>query len=314
MLPTGGTTRVLPPGVATPLGLAMPILVASLFLGWQGQWLCAVALIVVLGVPHGALDVEIGRNLLRHQFGQAWFPLFALPYLTLVVLVLVAWRLAPEASLAGFLALSVWHFGSEETGEGGLPAIARGGLPIALPVLCQPAATAGVLSAIAGVPLATVPAWLLGASLAWLPLAAVWSVQTLRADRPRLLVLPLVLGAGFVALPPFTAFTLYFVAVHAPLHTSALIDHPTRAPRVRDARSAWWLAMPTTVLTVVIGATLWPFTAGEPAVRLVGVALQLLAALTLPHMLLDAWLTRREQAQATGRRWSSPTVSIPSAS
>ena len=290
----GGRAGVLPPGAAIPLALALPLLGASLLLPWQGQWVCAVALIVALGVPHGALDVEIGRTVLRPRVGRAWFPAFAAPYLALVAGVLVAWRLAPEATLAGFLILSVWHFGTEETGGFGLPALVLGGLPIALPVLLHPGATAQVLSAISDLPLAVPPSWLRAGCLLWIPLAALWTVTALVAGQRRSLLLPLVLCLGFAALPPLTAFTLYFVAVHAPAHTVALIRHPTRAPRVRDARTAWQRAMPITVLTVLIGAALWPLTPGASATRLVCVTLQLLAALTLPHMLFDAWLEHQD--------------------
>ena len=52
----------------------------------------------------------------------------------------------------------------------------------------------------------------------------------------------------------------------------------------------------------MMGAALWSLTSGEPAVRLVRATFQLLAALTLPHMLLDAWLDRgdAECAEASG--------------
>lgn len=290
-----GRDRLLPPGAGASLGLALPVLGASLFLPWSGQWVCAVVVIVALGVPHGALDVEIGRTLLRHRVGWAWFPTFAAPYLALVAVVLLAWRLAPEATLAAFLAVSVWHFGTEETGGGGLATLAHGGIPVAVPVLVQPAETAHVLTAISALGLTAPPGWLVGASLSWVLLATLWTARTLRSGRARGLLLPFAACIAFAVLPPLTAFTLYFVAVHAPAHTAALIRHPTRAPRVRNAAAAWRRALPTTVLTVLIGAALWPLGTGEPAVRLVGVTLRLLAALTLPHMLLDAWLDRVEQ-------------------
>lgn len=297
MSPTGGQDRILPPGAVPPLGLALPVLSVSLLLAWQGQWVCAVAVIVVLGVPHGALDVEMGRTLLRHRFGGAWFPLFAAPYLALVAVVLLAWRLTPEATLAAFLALSVWHFGTEETGDGGLSALAHGGLPIALPVLLHPAATGQVLGAISGSGLtyAVPPAWLTGASGLWVPLTGLWVARTVASGQLRTLILPSMVCVAFAVLPPLTAFALYFVVVHAPTHTAALIRHPTRAPRVRSPGAAWWRALPTTLLTVLIGVALWPLSAGEPAARLVGVTLQLLAALTLPHMLLETWLKQREK-------------------
>lgn len=296
MLPMGRTMRLRPPVGTVPLLLALPVLGASLLLPWKAGWVCAVSTIVVLGVPHGALDVEIGRTLFRPRLGWAWFPVFALPYLALVAVVLIAWRMAPEPTLAAFLLASVWHFGTEDTGGGGLPAVACGGIPVAVPVLLHSEATAQVLSTASGLVLEAPPPWLVVGSLLWLLPALLWSVRAIAGGQGRSLILPALLCAGFAVLPPLTAFTLYFVAVHAPAHTAALIANPTRAPRVRSDTTAWQLAGPTTALTVLIGVGLWTSCPGEPSVRLVCVTLQLLAALTLPHMLLDAWLTRREVA------------------
>lgn len=285
---------VIPGGRTAPLLLALPVLTASAVLPWQAGWVCAVLTIVVLGVPHGALDVEIGRNLLRGQVGGWWFPVFAGPYLFLVGAVLLAWRWAPEVTLAAFLAASVWHFGTEDTGGSGWPALFRGGLPVAVPALLHPEATASVFSAASGLVLEQPPAWLAATSILWLIPASL----TVLRSHPRELLLPGALCTAFAVLPPLTAFALYFVTVHAPAHTAALIRHPNRAPRVQDEASAWRLAAPTTVLTVAIGVVLWPTYTGEVPVRLLCLTLQLLAALTLPHMILDAWLERRDQAHS----------------
>lgn len=260
--------------------------------------MCAVIVIIVLGVPHGALDVEIGRSLLRGRVGGWWFPVFASLYLLLVGAVLLAWRWAPEVTLATFLAASVCHFGTEDTGGIGWPALFRGELPVAVPVLLHPETTASVFAAASGLTFEQPPAWLTSASILWLIPASL----TVLRSRPRDLLLPGALCAAFAVLPPLTAFTLYFVAVHAPAHTIALIRHPGRAPRVRDEASAWRLAAPTTVLTVAIGGALWPTYTGEAPVRLLCLTLQLFAAFTLPHMILDAWLERREQLAREDRR------------
>ena len=275
-----------------PMPLAAPVLLASALLPWQAGWVCALGAVVVLGVPHGALDVEIGRTLLRPSFPRWWFPLFALPYLLLVGLVLLAWRVVPEATLATFLLASAWHFGTEDTGGSGLPALAWGGLPVAVPVLLQPDATARILSVASGAPFEAVPFWLLTCSLAWLILL-VLAVSRMPA---RAVARFAALFLAFAALPPLSAFALYFVGVHAPAHVAALVRHPSRAPRVRNAAAAWRLAAPTTLLTIAIGAATWPVHSGSIAERLLAVTLQLLAALTLPHMVLNAWLDRRDAA------------------
>ena len=256
-------------------------------------WPALVAIVVLLGVPHGALDGEICRTLLRPRFGRAWFPLFAVPYLILFAVVLLCWRLAPHATLLAFLLASIWHFGSEDAAPsgGGLEILVRGGLPIVLPLLVHPTATLTLLSAMARTPLA--PAgWERAVGQGWLVLAALWVVSVLAIRQPRRLREPLLLAVPFVALPPLPAFAIYFVCVHAPAHTGQLIEDPVRAPRVRDNRSAIILALPVTTLTLLIGAALWPLFPGSLAPRLVALTFQILAALTLPHMLLN----RRDRA------------------
>jgi len=107
--------------------------------------------------------------------------------------------------------------------------------------------------------------------------------------------------AGMLAvLPPLVAFAIYFVCVHAPEHTTALIRDPSRAPRVRAGRSAIVLALPITTLMLLIGAGLWPFYAGILPDRLLSLTLQVLAALTLPHMLLDALTAARPAPNRLG--------------
>jgi len=286
----------LPHVPAWPVLLAGSALALSTVLPPSTQYVCALLAILALGVPHGALDGEVARAVLRPRFGWSWFLVFALPYLGLSALVLLAWHLAPVPTLMAFLAVSVWHFGTEDAEPGNhLEAVVRGGLPIAVPMLIHPAATTAVFATAAGAHLPQPPEWLWAASLAWLALAIVWGSHAALYRRMRALAVPGLLVGMFAALPPLTAFAIYFVAVHAPAHTEALIRNPARAPRVRDGRSAILLALPITALTLLIGVALWPFYGGTVPDRLLALTLQGLAALTLPHMLLDAWLTRRER-------------------
>ena len=294
-----------------PLLLAGSVLVLTAFLPWQEGVTAALAMIILLGVPHGALDSEIARAVLRPRFGLAWFAVFSLPYLCLFACVLVAWQLVPLWTLAAFLAASVWHFGAGDARPGEpVQALVLGGLPIALPLLLHPAATWFLFASIAGASIHSLPEWLHVTSLCWLALALPWAAWMILRGAWHRLATPAMLGCLFLALPPLTAFAIYFVCVHAPAHTRALIGNPHRAPRVRDNRSMILHALPVTGLTLLIGAGLWPLYHGEPAIRLLSVTLQMLAALTLPHMLLDAWMTRRERSRrpcvGTEGRFSKP--------
>lgn len=285
----GGRRRIVVP----PVLLAAPLLAASGFLPGPSSTLVALAAIIVLGVPHGALDGEIARDVVRPRFGRLWFPVFAAPYLALSAMVLAAWHLFPLATLAGFLAASVWRFGAEDSGSGSrLEQLARG-LPIGLPALLQPAATARVFATVAGTALPALPPWLTAGALLWLALAVLWGLRLAVAGRWATLGGQALLGCGFALLPPLTAFALYFVCVHAPAHTRAVIADAGRAARVHDGWSAVLRALPLSVATVLIGAALWRFYAGTGPERLLALPLQGLAALTLPHLLLDAWTSRQ---------------------
>ncbi|SFL54573.1 Brp/Blh family beta-carotene 15,15'-dioxygenase [Methylobacterium pseudosasicola] len=273
-----------------PAGALVAVgLVASAFLPRETAWLVALTVVIVLGVPHGALDGAVAAPLLRPRYGRLWFAVFAVPYLGLSALVLLAWQVAPLATLAGFLALSVLHFGEEDAGPGRrVEALVRGGLPIALPALLRPDETAGLFAVVSRVPMPQLPVWWAAAAWVWLAVTAVWLLTGQR--RAGVLIEMALLALAFWILPPLTAFTLYFVGLHGPRHVRALIRDPSKAPGVDTLRRAVHAALPVFGLTLLLGAGLWPLYASggskAPAVLLT-LTLQMLSALTVPHILLD---------------------------
>lgn len=278
------------------LPAAAALLAATALLPREAGWAVVLALVIGLGVPHGALDGEVAKPVLSPRFGRAWFPVFAAPYLALTAAVLVAWRVAPEATLAGFLGLSVLHFGHEDAGPGRpVEALARGGLPIALPALVQPDETARIFAVVSHTAMPVLPVWWTVFAWAWLGLAIVW----LCGRRPPvdLLAELAALSLAFLVLPPLSAFGLYFVCLHAPRHMRALAEDPGRAPSVDGMGRAVVMALPVFGLTLLIGLLLWPtYPQAGGVERLLALTLQLLAALTLPHLLLDRWVEGRVRA------------------
>lgn len=273
-----------------PILLVGPALVLTVLLPPVLQRIVALVAIILLGVPHGALDGEIARSLLRPRFKRSWFAVFSIPYLTLSALILLAWHLVPVLTLAAFLVASVWHFGSEETeSKDLLDIVAVGGMPIAVAVLAHPAATASIFATVSQTAMSKPPIWLWAGSMLWLLPAAIWTIHRLQAGQHRQLLPPVVLAPCFLLLPPLTAFTIYFVCVHAPAHTTFVIQDKVGAPRVQDGWSAIRLALPVTGLTLLLGAALWPLYPGMPDLRLLSLTIQGLAALTLPHMLFEYW-------------------------
>jgi len=264
--------------------LGVLLAVASLLPPALGQ-VTVLAIVIAFGVPHGALDGEIARPLLRPVLGFAWFGVFALPYLGLSAFVLLAWHWAPVITLAAFLGFSVLHFGIEDAGLDPLAIVVRGGLPIALPVLLHPAATAAVFGAVAGVPMPVPPLWLMLGAQSWAALVPFW-LWNQRGQRVVLAHVAL-LAAVFTVLPPLAAFAVYFVCFHAPAHMRGVVRNG-RAPRVRSMPAAARRSVPITFLTIAIGAALWPWVGtGQFDAHLLSLTIRCLAALTLPHMLLD---------------------------
>ena len=288
-IPLPGTRFVHRLGMLVVLGL-----VASAFLPRDASWTVALTAVIVLGVPHGALDGAVAEPLLRPRFGRAWFGVFAIPYLGLAASVLLAWQVMPLATLAAFLAMSVLHFGEEDAGPGRpLEAIVRGGLPIALPALLRPEETAGIFAVVARVSMPHLPVWWSAAAWLWLALAVAW----LPMRRPRFAVVAemIVLATAFLVLPPLTAFTLYFIVLHAPRHMLALVRDPTKAPGVDTMPRAVCASLPVFALTLLLGAGLWPLYApgaSDASANLLTLTLQMLSALTVPHLLLDRIATR----------------------
>lgn len=253
--------------------------------------------IVLVGFPHGAFDHLVARPLLRPHLGRRWWLPFGLGYLGLAGLVWLAWLAAPAPTLAGFLAASVLHFGLGDVEDGlaprrvptALSVLTYGALPILLPAALHPADAAPVLAALAGTPVAAMQDTL--AAAAWLlPVwCATFALVVLAAKHEgRGVMERLAMAAGFVLLPPLLAFGVYFGAGHAVRHVlrlGAWHGGPLRT-------SARWLASTMLPAAVVCAAGLGALAllGRDTASDVLAPMFRVIAALTLPHMVVTAWL------------------------
>ena len=73
--------------------------------------ICLLA-IAVFGVPHGAYDYEFIKTATKERGSN--FALMITAYLTLVILSLILWFLAPTFSILIFLLISTYHFGAAD--------------------------------------------------------------------------------------------------------------------------------------------------------------------------------------------------------
>jgi Brp/Blh family beta-carotene 15,15'-monooxygenase len=267
--------------------MAVPLSMATILLKQPNQRteLIALALLIVmLGVPHGALDLIFAKDLYRVQTLTSWLR-FGLAYLIPVVLVLSLWRAAPTLFLLGFLIISMVHFSGDPAA--GTPVWVRvfyGGIIIFLPAFRHSEEVRRLFSTLAGSGAAECLTPVLSA-LAW-----PWVIGSLMAavccckDSDWLTgmeILSLALAAALAA--PLVAFTVYFCGMHSARHVLRTIYY-SEGSSVRLILAAA-LAPMFVFLALFFGAFIWLREIPLEA-RLVQLIFVALAALTVPHMAL----------------------------
>ena len=247
------------------------------------------ALALVMGLPHGALDLWISRRAGLWYDTRSFVRFHAL-YLGVAALVVVAFLLAPAVSLALFLAMSVFHFSHDWEGAVSMPVrLLAAALIVIVPSLAHPQAVADIFAALtrtASPRLGELPFQVMLPTM-WLA-AGTCAAALFQSPRAGLEIA--LLCALAVALPPIAFFFAYFVLMHSPRH----MLHERGV--VQGRGEAWGVALYTGLaLALVFAATLavfgpsmsvrgWAAVGDEAAVlRAVFIGL---AALTLPHVLL----------------------------
>ena len=273
--------------------------------GWgDAAWVVLVAGLLV-GLPHGAVDHLLPATRLRWPLTRV--AVFAAGYAALAAVAWLAFRTWPGPALLVFVAVSAWHFGTGETRSPTSVPAARcdGGRPrrsswgpscCSCPLARGTAEIATVVAAVVPGSDGTLPAGVRTAVLALvLPAAALMAGELVRrrhlleaAELAGLVVLVLVV-------PPLAAFGVYFGCWHSVRHVARVVaDDPGSAGDLAAGRLGRPLrrfavraALPTAAVLVVL-SLLWSAAGGWRA--FVATDLPLLAALTLPHVLVVGWL------------------------
>lgn len=255
----------------------------------------------LIGVPHGVSDFVVAHRLWHRSWGRGWLPVFVLGYLSIVALVMVGWRVAPVATLAVFLGVSSLHFGAGE----GLSAArsrwtvgARAVTPILPIFMFHPDEVGQILAAMVGRTGTEVVGnlgWLKEVAFwPWLAVVAASAAVSLFGSRSedgeiRDAAEIVTLSVAAWLLPPFLTFALYFCLLHAVRHMLGIAStfHPDRPGRALAFAAR--IVLPCALPCVIALICLWDRAAGLTGSQaLITHGLQLLAALTLPHMALEA--------------------------
>jgi Brp/Blh family beta-carotene 15,15'-monooxygenase len=288
--------------------LALALVIATLLgprLEPRHELLAAAALVLLLGVPHGAFDVVLARRLFGVAEYKGW-ALFSLCYFGLSAAVVGLWMLTPTLFLCAFLALSALHFGGDPgRGTSRLSRVLYGGAVIVLPALWHGPELGRLLALVAGPKSAAfVTPVLSGLAAPWL--AVTLFASALRARRSPLAAVELAaLAALSLTAPPLVAFTVYFCAMHSPRH---ILRTLARLPAT-EVRGALQTALWPTLAVLAAAAGVAGLASGLPLeTRVMQVVFVGLAALTLPHMALLEHARRRSRTATADNRAQPPRL------
>jgi beta-carotene 15,15'-dioxygenase len=272
----------------------LPLLFQLIFCGF---------LLLVAGIPHGALDhlVEQERaNRLGKQFllGQ-----FLAKYLLTMGVYAGAWLLAPVPCLLVFLLISAWHFGetdlanAPETPYWSLARLSAGGFVLAFILLTHADETTPILFRIVQADELAVSFWQglvlrSGAILrGWGTLVVVLTMlaygqRASAIDGWRLARLLIIIGLTYF-LPLLPAFMLYFGGWHALSSFHSLRHYlPVNAPTpTQAALHVWKQSLPLTgVAFGFLAVFLIVLTELAPSFDYLPILFIFLSLITLPHI------------------------------
>ena len=245
-----------------------------------------VTLIVLLGVPHGALDTVFARRAYPIKSIGGWL-VFGCVYMLIAAAVVGLWWLLPAVFLTAFLLVSAFHFSGDLVN--GTPPLLRfwyGGAVIVLPALLHQSEVAVLFGYLVPGDFPVQSAVLLhGLAVPWLVGVSISVIINFRRD---LLTSVEVLSMALLTAvaTPLIGFTVFFCAMHS-------ARHALQTQKFADQMSFWWVvkqaALPMAMLSFIIAVS-WTTVSALPfdaaVVRLLFVSL---AALTVPHM----WLIER---------------------
>ena len=249
----------------------------------QSELIVLAALIVILGIPHGAFDTLFAYRLYGIRSPWKWLA-FGVVYLLLAALVVGLWKLTPVLFLIAFLLISVAHFSGDPAA--GTPLVSRifyAGAVIAFPSFQYETEITHLFAQLVGQAAAQTVVF----GLAWL--AWPWSIGLVLAIFERLrndwLTALEMTSVGMLSLlsPPLFSFTVFFCGMHSARHIIRAFIYSGRSS-LRFLLASAFLPMLGVALA---SAVAWHYLKETPLdVRILQIVFVGLAALTVPHMVL----------------------------
>lgn len=270
-------------GFAFSLGsiVLIPAAIAMHGLETRAQLLILAFAIVILGVPHGALDIIFAKRAYKIHTPIMWAA-FTVFYFIPIAAVVMLWAAAPVAFLAGFLLISMFHFSGDPEPETPFPIRGLyGGAIIILPLALHSNEVRMLFSLLAG-PAASSDLLYFLDPLAW-PWLFCLIAAALFETRRDMYAASELMAVTLLALfaPPLSAFTIFFCGMHSARHILRTITY-FGPEHWRNLLAAAGLPI-FAILGMFVAALFWPsgLSVDRKVIQFLFVGL---AALTVPHM------------------------------
>ena len=290
----------------------IPITAAALAIGSTLAWpeliddvkyFVLAAGMLLLGIPHGAVDHIITSKLYDLSYTVKDQLKFYLPYLALMLLMGIIWYLYPLLGFAIFLICTIYHFGQSDLIHLNLPHLFKNGLYVSrglmilgLLIFANPQISFPIMVEIAGI--GTPSEFFL--STYSLPVAILAGLQhvllllfagkvsgnTIHEIGSHILESAIII-ALFLFAVPIIAFTVYFIFWHSLNHVGELKDFFSKRSKnwtLADFYKDSWLF--TFISILGLFALYWLNTAFGSPNQMLALFFILISALTLPHVVV----------------------------
>ena len=256
--------------------------------------------IVLIGLPHGALDGAVAMHIgIVQRFSS--MAKFVVLYVALAGLVVITWTIAPSISLILFLTISMLHFGAGDVknGTGALgftEALAHGGLAIVGISQFHRREVDQIFSYLVNQDTAMV--WLAVDILTVAVIGAILVCVVQVSKNPKwsnTILELLLLGIVYAIAPPLLGFAIYFCCVHSARHFRTIYLSIKQTVSFSNIKNQAVLF--TVVSWVAAAIAFWMFADfANPGPTILRITFIGLAALTVPHMILIDGISKKKLA------------------
>ena len=256
-------------------------------------------LISTIGVSHGALDHEKGKRIIK-LFKLKKIELFYLAYVSLSLLIIFLWTIAPKITLIIFLIVASYHFGKEDSVFGKIKYnhfsnvlfFFKGSIIVLAPLYFSQEETFEIFN-ILNVNINPISQDFLLA----LMLLSLLSNFLLKKNILIHSIDTLSIIIMNWAFSPLIAFTIYFCFLHSIRHSFSLICEINKNNFKKGSNLFIKKALPLTILTgflflISLYALNNYFSLDSAILKVIFIGL---ASLTFPHILLEYLLEKNEK-------------------